>query len=63
MHFIMEFNNKIKKYLEEKVMPIEMRLIFESFGCKSRTSCMYNGTAEKQGSFSSFIIVWDVTCK
>ena len=31
-------------------------------GCKTMGNCVYNETAEKQGSFSSFI-AWNITCK
>ena len=39
---------------------IEIEFIFRSFGYKTTSSCVYNKTPEKPGSFSSFI-VWDNT--
>ena len=45
-----------------KGIVIGINLIFGLFGYKTRGSCVYNKTAEKQGSFSSFI-VWDITYK
>ena len=41
---------------------IGIKFIFGIFGCKTRGSCMHDETAEKQGSFSSFIAC-DITCK
>ena len=39
-----------------------MNLIVGTFGCKSRDSCVYNKTVQKQGSFSS-VSAWDIKCK
>ena len=43
-----------------KGIVIRMNLIFGFFGYKTRGICVYNKTAEKQGSFSSYN-VWDIT--
>ena len=45
-----------------KGIVIGLNLIFGLFEYKTRRSCVYNKTAEKQGSLSSFI-VWDFTYK
>ena len=41
---------------------IEISLTFGLFRCKTGGSCVYNETAEKQGSCNSFI-AWNITCK
>ena len=38
-----------------KVIVIGMKIIFGLFGCTTMSNCVYNKTAEKQRSFSSFI--------
>ena len=45
-----------------KGIVIEINLIFGLFRYKTRGSCVYNETAEKQGSFCSFM-AWDITYK
>ena len=36
----------------EKGIVIEMKFTFRLFGCKTKVSCVYNETAENQGSFN-----------
>ena len=45
-----------------KGIVIGIKFIFGLFGYKTRGSCVYNKTAEEQGSFSSFI-AWDIAYK
>ena len=45
-----------------KGIVIEKKFIFGLFGYKTRGSCVYNVTAEKQGNFRSFI-AWDIAYK
>ena len=45
-----------------KGIVIGMKLTFGLFGCKTRSSCVHNKTAKKQGGFSSFV-AGDITCK
>ena len=40
----------------------EIYIIFGLFAYKTRGSCMYNKTAEKQGSFNSFIVHTTTPC-
>ena len=44
-----------------KGIVIGKKFIFGTFGDKTMSSCVYNETAEKQRSFSSFTS-WDVAC-
>ena len=46
----------------EEGIVIGMKFIFELFGCKTMCTCLYNKTAEKQRSFSSFV-AWNIACK
>ena len=45
-----------------KGIVIVINLTFGSFGYKTRGSFVHNETADKQGSFSSFIVC-DITCE
>ena len=45
-----------------KGIGIGINLISELFRYQTRRSCLYNKTAEKRGSFCSFII-WDIGYK
>ena len=46
MHFLVEFNDKnMEGMYKGKDIVIEMNLIFGSFQCKTKSSCVNNETA------------------